>query len=77
MDKNERRAHVGALLNALPAAWTPLQVELQYLRARYVDDLIVCNNEETRGKVKMIDEMLRLPNTLRQEMNHLAQSLPE
>lgn len=77
MDKAERRAHVGALLNALPAAWTPLQVELHHLRERYVADLVVANDEQKRGMVKMIDEMLRLPNTLRQEMNHLAQSLPE
>lgn len=77
MDRNERRSHVSTLFNALPATWTPLRVELQQMREQYVVSLVTQNSEEMRGRIKMIDDLLRLPETLRQEMNQFEQSLPE
>lgn len=71
MDKNERKGHISVLFGALPAAWNPLSVELGYLRERYVASLVTQNSEEVRGKIKMIDELLRLPETLRQELNQM------
>lgn len=77
MDSRERRGHVTALFSALPGSWPMLEKELRLLRDRYVIDLIVRDDPEKRGKIKMIDELLRLPETLRQEMDQTAQFLPE
>lgn len=77
MDSNERRGHVPALYSSLPGSWPLLEKELAHLRAQFVADLIVSNDEQKRGRIKMIDELLRLPETLRQEMDQMAQSLPE
>lgn len=73
----KRLAEVAALQNVLPGSWPHLAAELGRLRERMVEGLIASNNEELRGKVKMIDELLRLPNTLDQESKDLAQSLSE
>lgn len=77
MDSNERRGHVTALYSSLPGSWPMLEKELTHLREQFVADLIVSNDEQKRGRIKMIDELLRLPETLRQEMDQMAQSLPD
>lgn len=71
MEQNERKGHISVLFSALQAAWKPLETELGYLRERYVASLVTQNSEEVRGKIKMIDELLRLPETLRQELNQM------
>ena len=76
-DRNERLGHLTGLTSVLHGAWPHFAAELEHLREHYVTSLVTVNSEEVRGKVKMIDELLRLPNTLRQEMDNLAQSLPE
>jgi hypothetical protein len=42
-----------------------------------VDALITENNEAVRGAIKFIDEVLQLPNNLRQELLSLTNSLPK
>lgn len=73
----ERVNQVQAVLNALPGAWAPLARELERIRAEKVEALVTENNEQTRGAVKQIDEVLQLPNNLRQELLNLVNSLPE
>lgn len=68
---------VQACLNALAGAWAPLARELGRIRAEKVESLVTENNEQTRGAVKQIDEVLQLPNNLREELLSLVNSLPE
>lgn len=68
---------IQSVLNALPGAWAPLAREFERIRADKVLALITENNEQTRGAVKQIDEMLQLPNNLRQELLSLVNSLPK
>jgi hypothetical protein len=65
-----RRNEAGALMTALQGGvWPHLERELEQQRARLVESLISENSEELRGRIKQIDDLLRLPNTLRQELN--------
>lgn len=73
----ERLNQVQAVLNALPGAWAPLVRELERIRAEKVASLVTANNEELRGAIKFIDEVLQLPNNLHQELLTLANSLPK
>jgi hypothetical protein len=76
-DVRARVDQVQGVLNALPGAWAPLAREFERIRAEKVDSLITANNDEVRGAIKLIDEILLLPNNLRQELLTLANSLPE
>lgn len=76
-DVRARVDQVQSALNALPGAWAPLAREFERIRAEKVAALITENNEQVRGAVKLIDEILLLPNNLRQELLNLANSLPE
>jgi hypothetical protein len=73
----ERADQVQAVLNAMPGAWGPLAREFERIRAEKVDALITENNEAVRGAIKFIDEVLQLPNNLRQELLSLTNSLPK
>lgn len=80
MDRDKIGARVGeaqTLLNAISPVWPLLAEELLRMRTDHVDRLIAQNSEELRGAVKFIDELLRLPNNLRQESLNLAKSLSE
>lgn len=68
---------VQSALNALAGAWAPLAREFERIRAEKVAALVTRNNEQTRGAVKQIDEVLQLPNNLREELLSLVNSLPE
>lgn len=72
-----RLDQVQGLLMALDSTWAPLARELARMRAEKVESLVTENNEQTRGAVKQIDEVLQLPNNLRQELLSLGNSLPE
>jgi type VI protein secretion system component VasF len=76
-DVRQRVDQVQAVLNAIPEAWAPLAREFERIRAEKVDKLITANNEELRGAIKFIDEVLQLPNNLRQELLNLVNSLPK
>jgi type VI protein secretion system component VasF len=73
----ERANQVQTVLNALPGAWAPLAREFERIRAEKVASLITENNEAVRGAIKFIDEVLQLPNNLRQELFNLVNSLPD
>lgn len=69
-----RRSEAAATLSAMETLWPAIVRELLRMRATKVESLVTENDEQTRGAVKCIDELLRLPNTLQQE---LADPLPE
>lgn len=75
MTDEERGFHVAALLDAISGGvWPLMQRELTYQREWLVESLVTQNSDEIRGKIKLIDDLLRLPNTLRRE---LPDPLPE
>lgn len=73
----QRLAQVVPLYNAMAGMFPLLSAELMILRANYVESLVSENNDEVRGRIKQLDEMLRLPHSLSQEIQNLNESLPE
>lgn len=74
---NERQGQLTALLAALPAAWAMLTAELQRSRAEKVERLVAADDPELRGRIKEIDDLLQLPNNLRQELLSFVNALPD
>lgn len=72
-----RQSQAGALLHSLGGCWAFLVAELEYRRAPLVQALIAENSEELRGRIKEIDDLLRLPHALQQELRLIKDSLPE
>lgn len=73
----QRLAQVVPLYNAMAGMFPLLAAELLILRANYVESLVSENNDEVRGRIKQLDEMLRLPHSLSQEIQNLNESLPK
>ena len=68
---DERKEQIRTALAAM-GGWTPVAEELGRLRAKLLDRLIQKNDEETRGKVKALDVLIRLPKTLQEELSALS-----
>lgn len=73
----ERQDQVQSALNALVGSWAPIAREMSRVRAERVEKLITAESEATRGAIKMIDELLQLPNTLQQELKTLAEAITQ
>lgn len=68
----ERLAQITPLQHALQAAWTTLKPHLEARRAELIAKLVSANDEQTRGRIKELDELLELPERLQQEAIGLA-----
>jgi hypothetical protein len=55
------------LQQALAAAWGPLEKHLRERKADLVLKLVSKNDDEVRGRIKEIDDLLELPERLQQE----------
>lgn len=74
---NRRMAEILPLQQALAASWGPLEKHLQDRKDDLVVRLIVKNDEETRGRIKEIDDLLALPQRLQREAVDLQQPQQE
>jgi len=52
-------------INSLSADWVAIQTWAQEELASYTDILIAADNEEARGRIKQLQELLELPRQLR------------
>lgn len=71
----KRVSEIQSTLNAMDGTWPHVLRELARSREQLVSALVTENDEQTRGKVKQIDALVLLPNTLRQELMYLIDSL--
>lgn len=62
-------------LDVLRAAWPLVSKELQTRLDRHVNNLISNNNEQTRGAIKELRQLLELPQALSDERESLAAAL--
>jgi hypothetical protein len=77
LEQQERLNQVAATLNAMEHGWPTVAAELARRRAEMVERLVAADNAELRGAIKQIDEVLQLPNNLRQELLSYDKALPE
>lgn len=72
-----RLAEIAPLQQALEAAWGPLAKCLNERKAAHVLKLVASNDDQVRGRIKEIDDLLALPERLHQEAMSLQQPQQE
>ena len=71
---NERLAEIQTLQSAILPIWSILSKELLSQRQFWAEKLVVINDEQVRGRIKAIDLLLDLPDSLQQEAIALKQA---
>jgi hypothetical protein len=80
MTREEVEARIGqisATLGVLQAAWPLLTREIQARIEQHTRSLVAENNEQTRGRVKALLDLMDLPESLQQERESLTAALSE
>lgn len=72
-----RLTQITALFSAMQGAWPAIAVELGLRQQDLIASLISQNNDETRGRIKQLNDLIDLPNSIYQEMQNLKQPLPD
>ena len=73
-----RIEEIDAALQAIRPGWPFFMAEVQALIDSRVESLITQNNEETRGRIKALRDLMELPATLEAERaGILAAELPD
>lgn len=73
-----RIEQIDAALKAIQPGWPFFVAELQALIDSRIESLITQNNEETRGRIKALRDLMDLPGTLEAERaGILAAELPD
>lgn len=75
IDISARLDYLNATLAALEFAWPKIAGEIQARIDHLTLMLISANNEEARGAIKALRDLLDLPNTLRYELTHINEEL--
>jgi hypothetical protein len=73
----ERQAQIAPLFSAMHGMWPLLAAELTRIREQHMTGLVAENDEQLRGRIKQIDDLLFLPHSLRQELQNLSESVPD
>jgi hypothetical protein len=73
----QRQAQIAQALPALSSAWPYLTREIESRIASLTGRLITENDEQTRGRIKALRELLNLPETLQQEREGITAGLSE
>lgn len=68
----DRLAEIAPLQQALDAVWLTLKPHLERRRRKLVEELVYCEGEATRGRIKELDDLLALPEQLQQEAQSLT-----
>lgn len=72
-----KQAKAQGLLNSIGTAWRQLADRLEARKAELVAQLIRSNDENTRGRIQQIDELLALPEALKLEAEPAMQQEDE
>lgn len=77
MTAEDRLEHLNRVLSAMQASWAPIAEEIGNRIGDYTASLIAENNEETRGRIKALRDLLNLPDTLLSERDGIKSGLSE
>ncbi len=77
MTTEERIAHIGQLIEGIRGGWSLLSVELDARIAELTEQLINNDNEQTRGRIKALLEVKKLPESLLSEREGLSAALSD
>jgi hypothetical protein len=73
-----RRIQIEAAMKAIQPGWPFFLAEMQHLIEPLVGSLIAQNNDETRGRIKALRDLMNLPEALEAErVGILAAELPD
>jgi hypothetical protein len=73
-----RLEQIEAALQAIQPGWPFLLAEVQTQIEREIERLVIQNNEETRGRIKALRDLMNLPEALEAERDGiLAAELPD
>lgn len=74
---NDRLTYINSTLAALDMAWPRIAAEIQALIDGKTLQLIGANDEQTRGAIKCLRELIDLPGTLQAERAGIEAALSE
>lgn len=77
MTAEDRLGEIATWLEAVKGAWPLLSAELERRIAEHTTALISADNEQTRGRIKALRELLELPKTLDDERQGISAGLSE
>lgn len=77
MTPEARLAQINQTLEAVRTGWPFLLVLMQERKDALTQDLIGQDNEQTRGRIKQLVELMELPATLQQERDGINAALAE
>jgi hypothetical protein len=77
MNTEDRITHINHAMQAIQTGWPFLLVEIESAIKQKTESLISQNNEETRGAIKALQDLMNLPETLQQEREGLIAALSE
>ena len=77
MSAQARLDHLNATLAALHGCWPHLVQEIQARIDSKTAQLIGENNEQTRGAIKVLRDLVDLPAALQQERDHITAALSD
>lgn len=77
MTAEERLTQIDATLTALRNVWPVVLPVLQDKATSLTAELIGQDNEQTRGRIKQLRELMDLPETLHQEREGIRAGLAE
>lgn len=75
MDINARLDYLNTTLAAFDTVWPKLSGEIQSRVDHLTLKLISANNDETRGAIKELQDLLNLPESLRYEREHINEHI--
>ena len=76
MELTERKAQLQTLLNAMQN-WPQIRPELERMKAQMVMSLVTSDDEQLRGRIKQLNDILDLPATLFSELQGIQDALPD
>lgn len=77
MTHDERLQHINQLMQAIQPGWPFLLAELETMIQGKTESLIAQNDDETRGAIKALRQLIDLPQTLHQEREGLTAALSD
>lgn len=77
MKAEARLAEIEQTLAAITSGWPWLAVELNRRVQELTTQLVNADNEQTRGRIKALQDILELPVTLQQERDGISAGLAE
>jgi hypothetical protein len=77
MNALERVHEIDQALNVLRPAWNALSEHIVVRIREHTATLVSQNDEQTRGRIKALQELLELPVTLQQERDGISAGLSE